>query len=1158
MSTMGYVTTLSGAEDAASVVFDFQNQNYRTTQGKKSFTELFTTTRPTTAGRYNSKGLWEMMPVNTARFEYNPITKKLRGLLIEEQRTNLLDYTDHLTNVLWGASISTASAVPSPLSEEECLGHSMWRWTWKNTDTVFWASKSPNFTTVGKYTFSYMIAKKSTAVYNYCQLNHASIGSFTHEINLMTGEAKVSVVGKELATVEDFGTLWRVKIPVEATATGVANIRVGLYRLTTAANLNESFDWGCPQLENAVSALSYIPASTTFSSRSGPATYFDKNGLVQTAAYNVVRSNTYVYDTAGKLKPNGLQIESTAVNLLRGNRGLNLSPWSYVGITNTPYSEIAPDGTLTAFKVVEGLGVTTPKEFRQLLPAAMTAGNPYTLSMYVKASPGADRRIALGFGSSTVTSPPVSSVCIFNLKDGTINTTLTTSRANVQILANGWMRLSLTVDCTITAVTTCYFTMHGTGAGNEGGPSYTGDGVSGCLAWAPQLELGGYASSTIYSDASFTSRSTTATYFDSGQVMQTAPVNVLRDNAYAPDGKKLGVLLEPASTNLVTNSNDMSKWGASRVTVYPNSEVSPDGKLTATYVVANTLADWHTLVSSSVNPINVVAGLTYTASVFAKAGPGDKTLRMGLTNSNIFSTTNTVVFNLKNGTIQLGNAGTITPAGNGWYLCTVTSPAKIDGLSTISTSPADATGNGQAAGDDINGIYLWGGMVEKGTFSTSFIPTIGTFTGRTSTATYIDQFGVMQTEVAGVERNNTYGYDSRGTIQPIGILREGAGGNLQFPSNGAGTLLPNGATYIDSGQRFLDGVTPMFKLVENTATSSHYALTPPKSFGINRQYTTSFYIKAMGRTKLSMQLQQFSSWGGGNTSIVVDLIAKTITSGGLKYGSITEMANGFFRVSCTATCITAHSGAGWYPVMLDDTGGQTYAGDGSSGFIIGGWMVELLPEGSSIISASSYIPTTTGVVNRSADVFTTPLMTRAEDIFTTAQTTRPGDVTASVGMTRTGETIFTDIAPWYNKATSTVYTEFYPGIIGYGNTNVSVWLRGANNNDLAVIRKDGSVNNITGIITNSTGTIQAQLTALDSPVPYGTQARSALTWAANSAAFSNNGATPAFDNVVGVPNPTQLYVGSASNGQQFCNGIVSKIMYYPIRLSNSQLQSMTA
>ena len=68
------------------------------------------------ATRVNSLGLIEAVPAETARFDYNPVTLSIRGLLIEDQRTNVVPYSDQFENVSWtkvSSSIS-ANATASP------------------------------------------------------------------------------------------------------------------------------------------------------------------------------------------------------------------------------------------------------------------------------------------------------------------------------------------------------------------------------------------------------------------------------------------------------------------------------------------------------------------------------------------------------------------------------------------------------------------------------------------------------------------------------------------------------------------------------------------------------------------------------------------------------------------------------------------------------------------------------------------------------------------------------------------------------------------------------------------------------------------------------------------------------------------------------------
>lgn len=70
-----------------------------------------TFTRSSTATRYNSAGLLETVAANAPRYDYDPVTKVLRGLLIEEQRTNLL-----LDSAVLSTQSRTVTAVAHTLS----------------------------------------------------------------------------------------------------------------------------------------------------------------------------------------------------------------------------------------------------------------------------------------------------------------------------------------------------------------------------------------------------------------------------------------------------------------------------------------------------------------------------------------------------------------------------------------------------------------------------------------------------------------------------------------------------------------------------------------------------------------------------------------------------------------------------------------------------------------------------------------------------------------------------------------------------------------------------------------------------------------------------------------------------------------------------------
>lgn len=61
-----------------------------------------------TATRINASGLVEVVAADTARFDFNSVTLACRGLLIEEQRTNLLRQSQNF-GIYWSNADSSES-----------------------------------------------------------------------------------------------------------------------------------------------------------------------------------------------------------------------------------------------------------------------------------------------------------------------------------------------------------------------------------------------------------------------------------------------------------------------------------------------------------------------------------------------------------------------------------------------------------------------------------------------------------------------------------------------------------------------------------------------------------------------------------------------------------------------------------------------------------------------------------------------------------------------------------------------------------------------------------------------------------------------------------------------------------------------------------------
>jgi hypothetical protein len=69
-----------------------------------------TFTRASTGYRENSSGVLVSETTDVARFDYEPVAFTPRGLLIEEAATNLLTYSEDLTNAAWSKQLATISA----------------------------------------------------------------------------------------------------------------------------------------------------------------------------------------------------------------------------------------------------------------------------------------------------------------------------------------------------------------------------------------------------------------------------------------------------------------------------------------------------------------------------------------------------------------------------------------------------------------------------------------------------------------------------------------------------------------------------------------------------------------------------------------------------------------------------------------------------------------------------------------------------------------------------------------------------------------------------------------------------------------------------------------------------------------------------------------
>jgi hypothetical protein len=231
----------------------------------------------------------------------------------------------------------------------------------------------------------------------------------------------------------------------------------------------------------------------------------------------------------------------------------------------------------------------------------------------------------------------------------------------------------------------------------------------------------------------------TATRVNSSGLIEIINANLPRFDYDPVTLAPKGLLIEESRTNLMLQSQaiDQSPWAVSQLNTtgtpaYIDVAASPDGTQNADKLIPNTVSTQHYAQQA----ITLADNTVYALTVYAKASELIA-IRLSLgTKAGAFPG---AYFNLSTGVVTNEVSSpvstSITPVGNGWYRCTVvansgtggTTPQlrvwAISGVNTISF-----------AGNDSDGVLVWGAQVEAGAFATSYIPTTTTSLTRNADA----------------------------------------------------------------------------------------------------------------------------------------------------------------------------------------------------------------------------------------------------------------------------------------------------------------------------------------------------------------------------------------------------------------------------------------
>jgi hypothetical protein len=186
------------------------------------------------------------------RFDYNPFTLGALGLLIEEQRTNLLTYSAEFDNAAWTKSNTTITSNSTTAPDGTV-----------SADTIVAAGTTSaglvrNFaSTATAHTFSVYLKQGNTL---FSEIEMIDQGTVANRVRLTYATGVLSVVaGSPTGTATSVGDgWWRVTITYTFPAIGATDTLV-VYPSTTTGSIGENvFAWGA-QLEAGAFATSYIP-----------------------------------------------------------------------------------------------------------------------------------------------------------------------------------------------------------------------------------------------------------------------------------------------------------------------------------------------------------------------------------------------------------------------------------------------------------------------------------------------------------------------------------------------------------------------------------------------------------------------------------------------------------------------------------------------------------------------------------------------------------------------------------------------------------------------------------------------------------------------------------------------------------------------------------
>lgn len=215
-----------------------------------------------------------------------------------------------------------------------------------------------------------------------------------------------------------------------------------------------------------------MPLGLTFS-RSSSGTRVNRNGLIELISDNNPRHD--YHPITGEYL--GILREPTRTNMIIRSSEFSDSAWIKYGVSVTSNAIIAPDGTLTASKLIEDTSLSSHSCSQVYAPAGSVSGTYYSGSIFIKAGERTRASLVLGPNAAFTNESTLN----VDLANGTISYTAADPYDwGMEPLKDGWYRIWMSNDATLGSQN-LLLRIHL--VNDEGNTHYTGDGTSGLYIW---------------------------------------------------------------------------------------------------------------------------------------------------------------------------------------------------------------------------------------------------------------------------------------------------------------------------------------------------------------------------------------------------------------------------------------------------------------------------------------------------------------------------------------------------------------------------------------------------------------------------------------------------------------------------------------------------